>query len=77
MTDDGRLVFFDLESGTPKTTTTAQLQRDLEAGRLRVVQEHPVAFSGDDIIGTRLVQTFEHLPEHEQLGLKLRVGYVR
>jgi putative transposase len=77
MTDDGRLVFFDLESGAPKTTTAAQLQRDLEAGRLQVVQEHPVALSQDDIVGTRLVQTFEHLPEHEQLGLKLRVGYVK
>ena len=76
-TDDGRLVFFDLENGAPKTLTAAQLQRDLEVGRLRVVQEHPVALSGNAAVDTRLVQTLEDLPEHEQLGVKRRVGYVK
>src|SRR4051812_23108859 len=76
-TDDGRLVFFDLENGAPKTLTAAQLQRDLEAGRLQVVQEHPVALSGNDAAETRLVQTFQDLPEHEQLGLRRRIGYIK
>jgi putative transposase len=41
------------------------------------VQEHPVALCKDGAAEARVVQTLDDLPEHEQLGLKRRVGYVK
>jgi putative transposase len=75
--DDGRLVFIDLESGAPKTLTAAQLQRDLEARRLLLVQEHPVALSIQTETAAHLVQTIEDLPLMEQLRLRVRLAYVK
>lgn len=75
--DDTRLVFFDLENGAPKTLSVAQLQNDLLAGRLQVVQEYPVALSSDTSAPTRLVTTIQDLPEREQLRLKVRLAYVK
>ncbi|MCE4555588.1 transposase family protein [Pelomonas cellulosilytica] len=75
--DDSRNVFLDLESGAPKTISTAELQRDLLAGRLLVVQEHPVALSKQAESATQLVQTVEDLPEKEQRRLKYRMGIVK
>lgn len=67
----------DLESGAPKTMSTAELQRDLLARRLHVVQEHPVAMSDQTGTAARLVQTVEDLPKREQLGLQRRVAFVK
>lgn len=70
-------MFTDLESGAPKTLSTAELQRDLLARRLQVLQEHPVALSKQAEAATRLVQTIEDLPKSEQLGLQRRIAFVK
>lgn len=75
--DDSRHVFLDLESGAPKTLSTAELQRDLLAGRLIVVQEHPVALAKQAESAQRLVQTIEDLPEQEQRRLRYRMHIVK
>ncbi|MFG6443546.1 hypothetical protein [Roseateles sp. LKC17W] len=75
--DDSRNVFLDLESGAPKTISTAELQRDLLAGKLLVVQEHPVALAKQAESATRLVQTIEDLPETEQRRLQHRLAIVK
>lgn len=75
--DDSRNVFLDLESGAPKTLSTAELQRDLLAGKLQVVQEYPVAMDQQAESATRLVQTIEDLPVREQQRLKHRLAIVK
>lgn len=74
---DSRHVFVDLETGAPKTISTAELQRDVLAKRLQVVQEHPVAFDRQGESAARLVQTVEGLPLKEQQRLKYRLSVVK
>jgi putative transposase len=74
---DSQLSFLDQATGALKTISVAQLQRDLEAGRIQVVQEYPVALSCAEDNKLRLVKTVESLPVREQVGLRLRLGFVK
>lgn len=76
-TSDSRLVFVDLETGAPKTLTPAELQRDLLANRLQIVQEHPVALGRDPETGPQLVRTIQDVPIAEQKRLQFRLAYVK
>ena len=74
---DSQLSFLDQATGALKTMSIAQLQRDVEAGRIQVVQEYPVALSSAEDTKLRLVKTVESLPVREQIGLRLRLGFVK
>lgn len=74
---DSKHVFIDLETGAPKTISTAELQRELLAKRMRVVQEYPVALEREAENGIRVVQTVEDLPLREQRSLRYRVDLVK
>lgn len=75
--DDSRLVFLDLENGAPKTLSVAELQRDVLARRLQIVQEHPVALAKQSAGDIQLVTTIQSLPVQEQARLRLRLAYVK
>jgi putative transposase len=74
---DGRLVFVELETGAPKTISPAELQRDLEARRLILVQEYPVALAAKAEGEALVVQTVQDLSEKEQLSIRKRLAYVK
>lgn len=74
---DSQLSFLDQSTGALKTISVAKLQRDLEADRIQVVQEYPVALSSTTDSKIRLVKTVESLPIREQVGLRLRLGFVK
>lgn len=74
---DSQLSFLDQATGALKTISVARLQRDVEAGRIQVVADYPVAFCSGEESSPRLVKTVESLPPREQTRLRLRISYVK
>lgn len=74
--EDNTLVFSDQITGTPRTMTLAELQRDVLAGKLAVVtgdSSETTTASGGTL---PLVKTLDDLPEHVQAEIRHRLRYV-